>query len=60
MSLQSHLQELELKHRALDASIAEELTHPSADDARVRELKKRKLALKQKIERLRAGSGSVH
>ena len=60
MSLQSHLQELEQKHRALDATIAEEMMHPSADDARVRDLKKQKLALKQKIERLRADNGSVH
>lgn len=60
MSLQSHLQELEQKHRALDQTIAEELAHPSSNDDRVRELKKQKLLLKQKIERLRADPKSVH
>lgn len=60
MSLQSHLQELEHKHRTLDQAIVEELAHPSSDDARVRDLKKQKLALKQKIERLRAEGVSVH
>ncbi len=60
MSLQSHLQELELKHRSLDQAILEEMAHPSSNDSRVRELKKQKLLLKQKIERLRADGVSVH
>ncbi|WP_040485932.1 YdcH family protein [Lutibaculum baratangense] len=60
MSLQSHLHELEQKHRNLDQAILQEMAHPSADDARVRELKKQKLLLKQKIERLRAETVSVH
>lgn len=60
MSLQSHLQELEQKHRNLDQAILEEMSHPSSDDARVRELKKQKLLLKQKIERLRANEDTVH
>ena len=61
MSLQSHLAELEKKHQALDSEINDCLTHPAVDDLRVVELKRRKLHLKDEIERLRHnGHASVH
>jgi hypothetical protein len=61
MSLQSHLEELEKKHRALESEINECLTHPGVDDLTVRELKRRKLMLKDEIARLRDnGSSSLH
>jgi hypothetical protein len=59
MSMQAHLAELEKKHRALEDEINEALTHPSTDDLRVLELKRRKLQLKDEITRLRQDA-SVH
>ena len=55
MSVQSHLAELERRHQALDKEIETELLHPSTDELRVKELKRRKLHLKDEIERLRIG-----
>ena len=46
MAIQSHLAELEKKHRALEEEINEALTHPSTDDLKVVELKRQKLKLK--------------
>jgi hypothetical protein len=61
MSMQSHLAELEKKHQALESEINDCLTHPAVDDLMVVELKRRKLHLKDEIERLRHnGHASVH
>ena len=61
MSMQSHLAELERKHQALEDEITECLTHPAIDDLRIVELKRRKLQVKDEIERLRYnGRASVH
>ncbi len=54
MSMQAHLAELEKRHKALQRQIETELTHPGGDDLRVAELKRKKLALKEEIERLRS------
>lgn len=56
MSIASHLSALEQKHRALEQEIEDELTHPAADDARIRELKRQKLKLKDQINRLKSES----
>ena len=53
MSMQSHLAELELRHRALEDELIEMQTHPAADDMKIAELKRRKLQVKDEIERLR-------
>jgi hypothetical protein len=61
MSMQSHLAELEKRHQALEEEITECLTHPAVDDLRIVELKRRKLLVKDEIERLRLhGRASVH
>jgi hypothetical protein len=61
MTMQAHLAELERKHQALEIEIAEELTHPSSNGLRVAELKRRKLQVKDEIERIRHESSvSVH
>jgi hypothetical protein len=60
MTMQAHLAELERKHQALEAEIAEELTHPSSDDLKIRELKRRKLLVKDEIERIRHDRVSIH
>ncbi len=54
MSMQNHLAELERRHRALEKKIETEKLHPSADDLQLVELKRRKLVLKDEIEKLRA------
>ena len=53
MAIESHLAELEKRHQALDAELAEAQTHPSADDFQIAELKRKKLHVKDEIERLR-------
>ena len=61
MSMQSHLAELEKKHQALEQEITECLTHPAVDDLKIVELKRKKLQVKDEIERLRHdGTASVH
>ena len=61
MSLQADLAELEHLHRALEREIQEELAHPGSDDLKLTEMKRRKLQLKDQIERLRHGaSATVH
>jgi hypothetical protein len=61
MSMQSHLAELEKRHQALEDEINDCLTHPAIDDLKVVELKRRKLQVKDEIERLRLnGHASVH
>jgi hypothetical protein len=59
MSIQAHLAELERRHQALENEISEALAHPSSDDLRVAELKRRKLQVKDEIARLRQDV-SVH
>jgi hypothetical protein len=55
MALQSHLAELERRHEALEKEIEKERVHPGTDDLRVVSLKRKKLQLKDQIERLRQG-----
>ncbi len=55
MSLAHHLDELQRKHGDIEREIDEALTHhPSVDDLEIAHLKRRKLALKDEIEKLRA------
>jgi hypothetical protein len=53
MPVQSHLVELERKHQALEMELGEALAHPSSDDLKIAELKRRKLLLKDEIVRLK-------
>ncbi len=53
MTHQALLAELEQKHKALEIELEEARAHPSVDNLRVAELKRRKLLLKDEIERLR-------
>jgi hypothetical protein len=61
MPLNSHLAELERRHRALEEEISEALAHPSSDGLKIAELKRRKLQVKDEIARLQQESNaSVH
>jgi hypothetical protein len=52
MPIETQLAELERRHRALEAEIAEARGHPSIDDLQIVELKRRKLLVKEEIARL--------
>lgn len=60
MSLQTHLTELARKHEALDREIRNAMAHPSTDDLRVAELKRRKLRLKDELNKLRESGQTAH
>ncbi|MGV3633957.1 MAG: YdcH family protein [Pseudorhodoplanes sp.] len=57
MSMQEHLVDLEARHRALEEEIADALAHPSIDDTKIVELKRRKLRVKDEIARMQT---SIH
>ncbi len=59
MSIATHLAALEKRHQALDQEIYEELMHPSRDDLKIAELKRRKLGVKDEIALLRQGATSL-
>ena len=59
MATSTHLAELVQQHRMLEDEIAEALQHPSTDDFKLVELKRRKLHVKDEIARL-SHSTSVH
>ena len=54
MSLANHLEELQWKHGEIEREISEAMTHPSVDDLEIVTLKRRKLAIKDEIEKLRS------
>ena len=54
MSLFAHIEELTEKHQNLQRQIEEEMNHPLVDTLKLTELKRKKLGLKEKIEKLKA------
>jgi hypothetical protein len=60
MTTKSHLEELERRHKALEDEITQALAHSSTDDLTITELKRRKLLLKDEIERLRQSVSIPH
>lgn len=55
MSVQAHISELANRHKALETELAEALAHPASSDAEIAELKRKKLKLKDEINRLQTG-----
>lgn len=53
MSMQSHLAELERRHAEMERKIEDALLHPSTDPLQVTDMKRKKLKLKDEIERIR-------
>ncbi|WP_294540853.1 DUF465 domain-containing protein [uncultured Rhodoblastus sp.] len=53
MSMQSHLAELERRHLSLQREIEKEELHPSVDELKLHEMKRKKLLLKDEIAKLR-------
>jgi hypothetical protein len=61
MSPDVNLAELKAQHQALEDEISDALAHPSTDDTKIAELKRRKLQVKDEIVRLQHRvSVSVH
>jgi hypothetical protein len=52
MSLQSHLSELSAKHQALESQLDSALQHPSMDSVEIARIKRRKLQLKDEMQRI--------
>ena len=52
MSLRAHLSELNAKHKALEAELADAIAHPASSDEEIAQLKRKKLRLKDEIVRL--------
>jgi hypothetical protein len=57
MSLQSHLSELSAKHQALENQLDSALQHPSMDSVEIARIKRRKLQLKDEIQRIEGEIG---
>ncbi|WP_427024154.1 YdcH family protein [Aureimonas ureilytica] len=57
MSLDAHLATLQQRHSALEQELAAAKAKPAISDAELQDLKRRKLLLKDEMERLR---GSAH
>jgi len=53
MSLHNHLVELERRHKALEKKLEDAKNHPATDGLQLLELKRKKLALRDEIEKLR-------
>jgi len=57
MAIEARIRELDSRHETLDRAIQDEAGRPATDDLRLRELKRRKLKLKEELELLR---GHIH
>jgi hypothetical protein len=56
MSIEAHLATLEKKHFALEEELHAAMNTPSAEDQSIADIKRRKLRIKDEIERLRSTS----
>lgn len=54
MSIEARIRQLGNRHRMLDETIQREMTHPSSDTLRLREMKQQKLRIKEEIATLEA------
>ena len=54
MAVDARIRELGSRHQNLERAIQDELSRPASDDIRLKELKRKKLRLKEQIEDLRA------
>ena len=60
MTIQAHLVELERKHKLLENELHDALVHLSTDDLQIVELKRRKLMVKDQIDRLKHSEDTLH
>jgi hypothetical protein len=56
MAIEARIRELDSRHQTLERAIEDEASRPASDDLRLRELKRRKLKLKDELEYLKGRS----
>ncbi|MBP1847043.1 hypothetical protein J2046_005325 [Rhizobium petrolearium] len=56
MTVQAHIASLEKKHGALEEELQTILASPSSDDRQIADIKRRKLRIKDKMQRLKAST----
>ncbi|MES5100882.1 DUF465 domain-containing protein [Agrobacterium sp. BA1120] len=56
MTIQAHIASLEKKHGALEEELESILASPSSDDQQIVDLKRKKLRLKDEMQRLQAST----
>ncbi|MFN3229948.1 MAG: YdcH family protein [Asticcacaulis sp.] len=54
MAIDARIRELDHRHQTLDVAIRDELRRPVADAVRLKELKRRKLKLKDEMQHLKS------
>ncbi|MCF6321161.1 MAG: DUF465 domain-containing protein [Rhizobiaceae bacterium] len=57
MAIETHIQQLEEKHKELDSVLGQMLNQPSACDVEIADVKRQKLQIKDRISRLRTDDG---
>jgi hypothetical protein len=53
MAIEARIRELGVRHQSLERAIEYEVSRPAADAVRLKELKRKKLRLKEEMESLR-------
>ena len=53
MAIEARIRELGVRHQSLERAIQEEVGRPAADAARIGEMKRQKLRLKEEMNQLR-------
>ncbi|WP_082453560.1 DUF465 domain-containing protein [Rhizobium sp. Leaf262] len=56
MTIQAHIASLEKKHGALEEELETVMASPSSDDKQIADLKRKKLRLKDEMQRLQAST----
>jgi len=54
MAIDARIRELGVRHQSLERAIEDEVSRPAADAIRLRDLKRRKLRLKEEMESLKS------
>ncbi len=54
MAIEARIRELGVRHQSLERAIEDETSRPFADAVRLRDLKRKKLRLKEEMESLRS------
>ena len=57
MTIQAHLATLQKRHEALERDIQSAMSQPGSSDLKITELKRKKMAIKQEMQRLQAEPG---
>lgn len=52
MSVESHIEQLNRRHAALEKQLNDAMNHPSTDDFTIQDIKRKKLQIKDEIARL--------